>query len=258
MKIYLDVVFLINFFFDFVLLFGTKYILKEQTKLFKLALGSLIGGCSIFFLFLNITTFTLFILKIIISTVMILISFGSRGFLKKYAYFYILSIFLGGVMYLLNITFSYKNKGLIFFSNGLSINLFVMLILTPIIIYLYVKEARSYKNNYSNCYQVDIYINKVKYCLKGYLDTGNTICDNYKKRSVILLDLNKLNITNQKIIYVPFKTINGTGAIKCIVPDKVVIKENTYTDLLLGNIKEKFNLENSSCILPNKIKEDLC
>lgn len=257
MKIYLDVVFFINFFFDFVLLFGTKYILKRRTKLIRIILGSIIGGGSIFFLFIPLNTFSLFILKIIISMIMILVTFGEKSFFKTYLYFYILSIFLGGAMYLINDTFSYKNKGIVFLSNGLSINLIVMIIISPIIIYLYVKEKKSYKNNYNNCYLVDIFINKRKYSLTGYLDTGNNLIDPYKKRPVIILNTNDIDFNTKKTILVPFKTISEQGIIHCIKADKVIINNKEFKNCLLGKSKKEITLNNSDCILPNKFKEEL-
>lgn len=161
-------------------------------------------------------------------------------------------------MYFINMTFSYKNKGLIFFTNGLSINFIVMIILFPIIVYLYIKEMKEYKNSISNIFLVDIIVGKKKYQLRGYLDTGNTLEDPYKKRGVILLDLEKVMVNPDKVIYVPYKTISDSGVLKCYRIDKVVINEKEFKDILIGDIKNKFNLENSDCILPNKIKEDIC
>ncbi|MBO5414178.1 MAG: sigma-E processing peptidase SpoIIGA [Bacilli bacterium] len=258
MTIYLDLVFFINLFFDFILLTATKHILKQRVKLYRLILGSLIGSLSIFFLFININSIELFIFKIIISILMILISFGKKNFIKNYMYFYIISIFLGGSMYFLNLTFSSKNQGLIFFSNGLSINFIVMIILSPIIIYYYVKEYKNYKNTITNCYLIDLYINNKKYCLKGYLDTGNTLIDPYKKRGVILLNLDKLKLeNNNKIIYVPYKTITNNGVIKCFKIDKIIINNKEFTNLLIGDVKNHFKLENADCILPNMIREEI-
>lgn len=161
-------------------------------------------------------------------------------------------------MYFLNYTFSSKNKGLIFFSNGLSINFIVMIILSPMIIYYYVKEYKKYKNTIGNCYDVELSINKKKYNLKGYLDTGNTLIDPYKKRGVILLNLDKLKIKkSKKIIYVPYKTITSNGVIECFLVDKIIINHKEFTNLLIGNTKNLFQLENADCILPNIIKEEL-
>ena len=41
MKVYIDLVLLLNFGFDFILLFATSYLLKRNTKLIKILLGSL-------------------------------------------------------------------------------------------------------------------------------------------------------------------------------------------------------------------------
>lgn len=257
MKIYLDLVFLINVFFDFILLFGVKYLLKKRTKLHRLIIGSLVGGSSIFFLFIPLNSFSLFILKIIISIVMILVTFGSKNFLKTYVYFYVISIFLGGIMYFLNNTFSYKNKGIVFFSNGFSINFLVMIIISPIILYLYIKDKKNYEENKKNYYQVDIYINQKKYCLTGYLDTGNTLTDPYKKRPVIIVKNDDIVFPYEKSILVPFQTIANNGLIKCIKPDKIVIENKEISNCLIGKSETEFKLNDSDCILPNKLKEEL-
>lgn len=259
MTVYLDLVFFINFFFDFILLYGTKYILKARPKFYRIILGSLIGGGSIFFLFLNINSLELFILKIIISIMMILTTFGIKNFFKTYLYFYIISIFLGGSMYFLNYTFSSKHQGLIFFSNGLSINFIVMLILAPVIVYFYIKEYKACKLEINNYHDVTIYIRNNKYSLKGYLDTGNTLIDPYKKRGIILLNLDesKISIKDKKLIYVPYKTITGSGVIPCYKIDKVLVDNKEFKNLLIGNTKKNIKIGTANCILPNIIKEDL-
>lgn len=220
-------------------------------------MGSVIGGVSIFFLFIPLNTISLFLLKIIVSIVMVLVSFGERNFLKTYLYFYTLSIFLGGVMYFLNYTLSYKNEGLVFFSNGLSINFIVMFILSPILLYAYIKEKKEKNQNQSNYYLVDIYIQDKKYRLTGYLDTGNTLKDPYKKRPVIITNDKRFQPLIDQAILVPYETIGNKGIIKCIKPDKVVIENKEFSNCLIGKSNEKFRLEDSDCILPNKFKEEL-
>ena len=161
MKIYLDLVILLNIFFDFLLLFTVSYILKRRAKLYRLILGSIVGAATIISLFFPFSSLTLFFLKFIISILMILTTFGFANiltFLKNIFYLYIASIFLGGTLYLLNLEFSYKNNGLIFYHSRLSINIIVIIFITPIIIYLYIKQATIQKNTSSNYYKVDIYL----------------------------------------------------------------------------------------------------
>lgn len=258
MKIYLDLVIFLNFFFDFLILFGVRVILKKHTRLKRLLLGALVGSLTIFSLFIPFTTITLFFLKILLSIIIILVTFGKKGFFQNIVYFYLISIILGGSLYLFNISFFYENKGLMFYKSGITINLILIMIVSPIIIYLYVKENKNYKNTYSNIYEVKIYINSKLYQLKGMLDTGNKLCDPYKKRSVIILNKNiSINTDQLKFIYVPYKALNTQGVIKCYIPDEVIIDNHVFTNTLIGISKDDINLEDVDCILPNKYKEDL-
>lgn len=257
MKIYLDFVFLINFFFDFLLLFGTSKILKRITSLKRLLLGSLIGTLTIFLLFIPLNSITLFLLKLLISIIIILITFGKKEFFKNITYFYLLSIILGGSLYLFDITFTYQNTGLVFIKNPYTINFLLLIIISPIIIYIYVKEHISYKVKISNKYNIEIYINNNKYSLEAILDTGNNLVDPYKKRPIILIDTN-IDKKKKKLIYVPYKALNTKGVIPCILPDKVIINDKEFKNCLIGLSKEKFSLHGANCILPNKFKEELC
>ena len=74
MKIYLDLLFFLNFGFDFILLLVVSIILRRNVSLTRIVLGGLIGGLSIFILFLKINSFELFILKILIISKMHLLN----------------------------------------------------------------------------------------------------------------------------------------------------------------------------------------
>ncbi len=41
------------------------------------------------------------------------------------------------------------------------------------------------------------------------------------------------------------------------MPEKVIINNKEFNNLLIGLAKDKFNLE-ENCILPNRLKEELC
>ena len=115
MKVYIDLVLLLNLFFDFLLLFSVNYILKRRVRLYRLVLGSIIGSLSTLLLFMTITSLELFIYKLVISVLMILTTFDYKNIkytLKNILYLYIISIFLGGFLYIINNQFSYSKKGL--------------------------------------------------------------------------------------------------------------------------------------------------
>lgn len=256
MKVYLDLVFFINFFFDFLILLATKIVLKEIVPLWRLLVGSLVASGSIFLLFLSLNNLELFLIKVGISILIILITFGRRNFLSDILYFYLISIILGGFLYLFDISFTYKNEGVIFFSHGLGLNLLAIIVLAPIFIYFYIKQNKKIKNQVSITHKVEIYVNKKVYYLKGMLDTGNQLKDPYTGKSVILIS-SKVGITMPKFFYVPYKALNTEGVIPCCKVDRVIVDDVLFPKCLIGISKEEFALSGVDCILPNQFKEDL-
>lgn len=257
LKIYLDVIMIINFFFDFILLLTVSIILKRKAKLNRIIIASFFGGLSILLLFIKINSIQLFFFKILISIIMILISFGYRNIKYTFTnilYLYIISIFLGGGLYFVNNQLSYKKVGLIFYHNGLSINIILIIILTPIIISVYIIQSKKLKNNYNNYYQVKIYLNNTYINCIGYMDTGNNLIDPITHKKVILIDKRKIIFDIDKFRYIPLNTISGKDLIKCIKIDKVVINNKQYYNILLGII-DKINLDGIDLILNNKMEE---
>ena len=135
MKVYLDGLLLLNFGIDFLLLYGTSRILKERVKMKRLILGSIVGSLSILLLFIELNSLELFIVKVGVSALIILSSFGRKGFIKNFLYFYLLGIILGGGLSLLNNSFVYQNKGIVFFNNGLSLFSNIFLIISSLILH---------------------------------------------------------------------------------------------------------------------------
>jgi len=64
------------------------------------------------------------------------------------------SVILGGFLYFLDTEFSYKHEGLIFYFNALSINFILLLIISPIILYLYIRCLKKYKATYNYIYKI--------------------------------------------------------------------------------------------------------
>ncbi|NLA33386.1 MAG: hypothetical protein GX861_00760 [Tenericutes bacterium] len=260
MKIYLDLIFFINLIFDFLLLTSVSLVLKRNIKWYRLIFGSLIGAFSIFILFIEINNIQLFIFKLIISIVMIISAFSYKNIKYTFNNFitlYIISVFLGGALYLLNIEYSYRNSGLVFYHHGLSINFIVMIIISPIILYLYIKSYKKIKYNFQNNYKVDLIINHKKYQFDGYIDTGNQLHDQYKKRPICLIVNNKIKYSYKDVLFVPYETVNGHGIIKCLKAEYMYINHKKYEKVLVGIVDHKFHLEGINMIIHNDYKEDL-
>ena len=255
MKVYLDLVMFINFFLDFLLIMGVSILLKRNVKLGKIIFGAFLGGLSILILFYPMNSFMLFLFKFVISIIMILTSFGYKSFKYTFMnllYLYILSIFLGGFLYFLNDQFSIKKSGLVFINNGFSVTILFILIISPIVIYFYVKMMRSFKVSYSNYYNVEIYYNDFKIDCVGYLDSGNSL--SYLGSSVILLDKRKLIFDVETYLFVPYETISGSNIVKCFKPSEIIINNVVCKKILVGII-DNVIIDGVDVILNNNIKE---
>ncbi len=244
MKIYVDLLLLLNFILDLIILMSVKIILKRNTTLFRIILSSFIGSLTILILFIKINSLQLFIIKIFLSIIMNIVAFKYKNIkylFKNLLFFYISSIILGGSVYFLNINFSYR------------INLIFLIILSPIIIYIYIKQVKELKNNYNNYYELTIYFkdNKTKKYI-GYLDTGNKLKDPYKNRPIIILNYFKNNYPK---ILVPCNTINNKDLLECFSIDKIFINNKYIKNVLIGLSKNKINIDGVDCIL-NSLLED--
>jgi len=222
MRIYIDLFFLFNTIMDIIIITSVSILLKRNTTYKRILISSLLGGLSSLMLFTSINRLLLELITIIL---MITIAFkykNIRYFLTNILYTYILSILLGGLIYLFNSKVTLN----------IYLNYLVIIVLSIEVMILYIKETKKIKNTYNNYYKVDIYFkDKEKISLIGFLDTGNNLYDPYKKRPIILVD--KKYQKEDKFILVPYHTINGEGLLKCIKPEKVYIEKIGYKNNLL-------------------------
>ena len=224
------------------ILYGTKRLLKINKSNIRLLFGSSVGTLSTFILFVNISNLELYILKILLSIIIILISFGKNNIFVNTFYFYLISIIIGGILYLFDLT------------SNLYFNYLLLILFSPVIIYILIKELNKHRLNINDKYIVEITLGKKIYKLEGFIDTGNRLISPIKKEPVILVNI-ELNYNN--VIYIPYKALNTEGIIPCIKADKVKINNKIINNYLIGLAHDKFVIDGMNCILPNKLKEDL-
>lgn len=170
-------------------------------------------------------------------------------------YLMILSIILGGFLYLINIEIGYDNVGMIFFANGKSINCFILILCSLLVVLIYTKVERNYKKNIDFNYEVNLYFNDTKLKLNGFIDTGNSLYDPYFNKPIMILNKG-FNLDCEKFILVPFKTINETGLMKCYFIDKIYVKSIGYIKkCLVGISSEKFDISGVDIILHKDLWE---
>ena len=165
------------------------------------------------------------------------------------------SVILGGFLYLLNLEFSYKHVGIIFYNNGLSVNFIFLIIFSPIILYIYIKQTKNLRYNYSNYYNIEIFMNKKKYKYTAYMDTGNVLVDTLTNKKVVLIDKRKLLFNIKEFRLIPYMSVGGSNMIKVIKIDKLVFDNKEYSNVLLG-IMDKISLDGVDVILNRKLLEE--
>lgn len=262
MTIYIDLVFLLNFCYDFLLLMCVSVVLKRHVKIRRIILGALFGTLSLIILFFKISNIWLFILKILSGIVMCLICYSYKSFkytINNLIYLYMCSVILAGFLYFLDLEFSYKHEGFIFYFTGLSINYIVLLIIAPLILGLYIYQIKKLKKKQNLYYKVKVVMkNNKEILLNGYIDSGNKLKDPITNKYVIIVEKRLINSRFiRSPMLVPFKTINYNGFLKCFSPKYIMIDNKIYNNYLLGIYEGVFNIEEVGCILNSKLLEEM-
>lgn len=239
---YIEEIVFLNFIIDYILLKCLSRLLKLQTNNKKIILSCIVGEVTLIYLLFSFDGFISFIFKLIVMVLMMYISFGYidiRSFIKNICYYYILSFFLGGVLYYIQI-------------NNLN-NYKFFLILIPFIIHIYEYFEYSLRKYISSRYKVNIYLNdgNILY-LNGFMDTGNSLIEPYGNRRVIIINKK----VNESFYLVPYKTISGDSLLKCFNPKRVYIDGiGDVNNISVGVIDKKFS--GFDCLLNNLILEDI-
>lgn len=249
MTIYIDLLFILNFVYDGLLLLTVSIALKRNISFKRILFGAFVGGLSTFEIFLPIKKYLLFILKLLSGLMMILVTFKYKNL--KYTwnniiYLYMCSIILAGFLYFLKIEFN-------------NLSYIIILSFAPIILYLYIKEQNKLKKvvNYYKNILITLKNNTVLE-LNGFIDSGNKLKDPITNKYIILINKNILDgIYNiRSPMYVPIKTVNNNSLLECISIKNIIVDEKVYTNYLLG-LSDTFNgFDGVDCLLNYHLLEE--
>ncbi len=249
MTIYLDLLFILNFIYDLLLLLTVSVTLKRNTKFKRILLGSFFGAISTFIILIPINKYILLILKILSSVIMLIITYSFKNvkyFFNNLLYLYMTSVILAGFLYFLKLEFN-------------NLSYLISLSIAPLILYLYINEQKKLKEivNYYKKVIVTFKNNKTL-SLNGFIDSGNKLKDPITGKYIILINKKTLKgIYNiRSPMYVPIKTINKKSLLPCISIKNIIINDKTYNNYLLG-ISDTFNgFDNINCLLNYHLLED--
>lgn len=195
MVVYVEFVWLLNVFIDWMILLLTHYVTKEPVKRIRLLLaaifGSLIVPVSILF---PSFPHEFWLIKIFYSIFIILIGFGYHSISKLFKVllmFYLMTFSIGGGLLAIHF-FIQSNTHLssVDISSG-SIDALFVLICFPIIWYF--TKNRMDKHKLQSLHQDFIYQVTIEWkgksvAIDGYLDSGNHLVDPLTQKPVIVID----------------------------------------------------------------------
>ncbi len=250
MKVYIDLLFILNLIYDFLILMTVSVTLKRNTNLKRLLFGSFFGAITSFIIFLPLNKYLLLFLKIILGIIMLLITYSYHDlkyFINNIIYLYMVSVILAGFLYFLKIEFN-------------NLSYLIILCIAPLILYLYIKEQKELKKIVNYYKKVIITLKNDKIItLNGFIDSGNKLKDPITGKYIILINKKLLNgIYNiRSPIYVPIKTVNQNSLLPCIGIKNIKIDNLIFTNYLLGLSDNFKGFDNIECLLNYHLLEEI-
>lgn len=272
--IILEYIIIENFIINFLILYLTKIITRNQGSLKRLVMGAFIASVYTLAYFLPLNDFLLSIVgKFMISMIIIRISFvflNPKIFIKTIIAFYITSFIFAGATIgtLFTQSNNYAFKGLDFGMDRFPVDLLIIGVFISFLgcrmIFRYF-NIRVMKENYIA--DVTIHYNGRSRQIKALLDTGNSLTEPITKRKVMVVDykmikdmlpfgVEELIIANDKGDYlkiekqldllkddffptlIPYKSVGRNATIVGFVPDFIEIKfkdnEKIRKDTIIG------------------------
>ncbi|WP_178668745.1 sigma-E processing peptidase SpoIIGA [uncultured Eubacterium sp.] len=236
--VYVDILIIVNFFVNLLLLQITCLISKRSPKLYRIIISSCIGSLYSLVIFAdNLNAVLCELSKLLASAVMVLIAFGFRRvlvFVKQLLIFYFSSVILLGVVMLVCFIFKLRfvavNNSVMYFdvSSATLITCGVLAyIVSSIIIRLY---NRSLSKN--ELYILKIENGECNVTLSAFLDTGNRLREPFSNSPVIIVNSSKISAGDKQIRIVPVTTVAGTSFLQAFKPDKIILKFNSREEII--------------------------
>lgn len=205
MSIYLDVIWLLNFSFDLLLLVLTAIVLKRKINKFRLVLAALIGSSIVIMMFTPLAFIATHPFgKMFISILMVLSAFGFkrfRFFFQGLLIFYFVTFLVGGGMigvhYLLQQEMTYLDGILMTNSTGFGHPISWLFVLFGFpVLWFFARNSlegiEAKKIHYDQIVKVQIKVDEIQFTLKGLIDSGNQLFDPITRSPVMIIDTLKV------------------------------------------------------------------
>lgn len=239
MVIYADVLVLVNFVTDFLLLRLSTRILSEKPRLLRIIFGALFGAFSSLYIFIpDLSFFAEAGIKVLVCTAVCFICFGFGGirrFLKCTAVFVGVTLIFGGAVYTAGEIFSKVIVNAAYLTPYFNISPVLLITSFTAFYFLIIIVRRVFfnKNPIAKAYNIFFFYGKSSVAATALADSGNTLEDIMGISEVIVTDkavaealFGELCSPELKTRYraVPLVTVSGKTLLDGYRCDKAVIK----------------------------------
>ncbi len=259
--IYVDVLFIINFFINYFLLGVCSKFSKINAKTYRLILASLIGGLySLIILVDNIPAPLIIVSKLLIAVIMLTVAFDFKrlsSFVKTCLVFLFSNlVFLGtiiGVCVLFKPRAVAVKNSIVYFDVSAKLLIgcaLVAYLLSCLIIRFYNRKLLK-----KEIYTITIFADGNKATMYAFLDTGNHLREPFSDSPVIIAKKDKLEgfVNDKNMRLVPTSTVNSTALLTAFRADKITIKSSSQQEEVVNNVyvalSDKINSDSYSAIL---------
>ena len=268
--IYIDILFLLNFFINSIILYASAKVAKHDIGLLFLTLGSLVSALySVAMFFVPFMAITQTLLgRLIFSVLLVMLTFRVvqwKKLLKLTVIFYMTSFVFGGTVFgILYLTRASTALGMVISNGEVYLNVPVGILMLGIGtayagVIVYTKIVRRKFENERMIVDVKININGGEVITKALIDTGSELIEPISKRPVIVVEYDVLqellpidaasvcnddfnceafveivenNLHKFKFCLIPFSVLgNNRGMMLGIVPDKIEFLERAQPEI---------------------------
>ena len=208
MTVYLDIVFLENVLMNYIIIYATGVVIKDECRKWRIIFASLVGAVYTVVMYLNIIPiYSSFVMKMMLSIVIVYIAFNTRSLkklIKNLVIFYLVSFVFGGcvfaLMYFLQPQMAQIRNGVFVGAYPIKVALVGGLVAFGVlqISFRIVKTKFTKKDM---IFEVKVSINKKDVEVRALLDTGNLLKDPITGYPVIVIEHTSLiSIIPDKIL----------------------------------------------------------
>ncbi len=277
--VYIDVLFFVNFFINFILLCTASKLLRLKTHPLRLILAASLGALyAVLVFYPRLGFFYTSVSKILSSFAICAVAFNIKGiklYIKAFLTFLLVTLAFGGGIFAIMCFTGLGAKSGMFIKNGIVyMNLpWKMLILSAFILYLLISRIKSaIWSGRTDLIDLTVTYSGHTARVKALPDTGNALCDPITSAPVIVAELKAVSkivphefarifesenesdlsdaLLSCKIRLIPFASIGcENGMLWGFKPDKVEVFLNerniTLGDVIIGVCRDSLSADNS-------------